>query len=89
MFLENIKIIVRLIQVYANNIIFTLKIRLCYKLLIISIFMLFFHLYKIFFDHFFCFIICNNVYTKYCQRFKKDVSPWNQRLYLCKLLSTN
>ena len=61
MFLENIKIIVRLIQVYANNII----IRLCYKLLIISIFVLFFHLYKIFFDHLFCFVICNNVYTKY------------------------
>ena len=46
-------ITVRLIQIYANNIVVTLKIL---KLLIIYIFMLFFHLYKIFFFTFSVFL---------------------------------
>ena len=70
---------VRLIQVYANNTVFTLKIRLrLYKIainyLLSTFFMLFFHLYKIIFLNFFCFPLYNNVYPKYCQRYKKDVS---------------
>ena len=87
MFLDNITIIVRLTQVYANNIVLTLivltlKVRLClYKTpinyLSYTFLLLFFYLYKIIF-YFFCFPIDNNVYPKYCQLYKKDVSQLTQ-----------
>ena len=54
---KQLVIIVKLIQVYANNIVFTLKIRLfCIKLLIISIFNAIFHLCNIIFSTFYFFI---------------------------------
>ena len=64
--------IVRLIQVHANNIVFTLKIRLSlYKITYyLHFLMLTFHLYKIIFFTFLCFSIFSNVYPKYCQNYK-------------------
>ena len=44
-------------------------------------FMLFFHLYKIFFA--FCCPIYNNVYNA---TYKKDVCQWNQRVCLWKII---
>ena len=60
-FLENISIIVRAIQIYANNIVFPLKIKVfCIKLAINyslpPFFMLLFHLYKIIFFTFCVFL---------------------------------
>ena len=83
-------IVVRLIQIYANNIVFTHKIRLCLHKIAISyllsqFFMQFSHLYQIFF-YVFCFPIYNNVHPKYCQCYKRDVNKWTQRLYLWEVL---
>ena len=71
-------------QVYANNVVFTLKIRLClYKIAInyslSRFFMLLFRLYKIIFLGF---PIYNNLYEKYCQSYENDANQWNQKLYL-------
>ena len=79
LFLENISIIVRLIQVYANNTVFTPKIRLfLYKIAINCLsspfFMLCFISIRSFFLLFSVFAIYNNVCPKYCQSYKKDVS---------------
>ena len=53
LFTDNIAIIVKLIQVYGNNIVFTLRIRLfCIKLLIISISTLFLISIQFFFTFF-------------------------------------
>ena len=70
--------IVRLIDVYVNNIVFTLKIRLClYKIVInylLSPFLCYFLLsIRSLFLTFFCFLIYINVYPKYYQHYKKDV----------------
>ena len=65
LFLENINND-RLIEVYANNIVFICKIRLClYKIainyLLFPFFMVFFYFYKIIFLNFSCFPMYNNV----------------------------
>ena len=72
------------IQFHANNIVFTLKTRLClYKITCYFHFlMLLFHLCKIFSFYFLCFPIYNNVYPKHYQGDKKEVNQRNQRLYL-------
>ena len=73
------------IQVYANNIGFTLKIRLCLCKIVISyllfpFFILLFHLcfFCFLFFLFFCFPTDTNVYPKYLQSCEKDISQWNQ-----------
>ena len=63
-----------LIQVYANNIVFTLQIRLClHKIamnyLLSSFFYAIFSSPRVFF-YFSCFLIYDNVYPKYFQRYK-------------------
>ena len=77
----------RLIQVYGNNIVFSLKIRLClYKFAInylLSPFFMLSFISKRHFFYFFCFPdITMYVNPKFCQRYKKDTSQWDQRLYL-------
>ena len=72
-------IIVRKIQVFANNVVFTLIKKLClYEIVInylLSPFLCYFSVsIRSFYFHSFCFRICNNVYPKYFQRYKKDVS---------------
>ena len=67
--------VVKLIQIYANNIVFTLKITLflyqiAINFLLSPFLMLFFHPYKIFFFNFSCFLKYINVYPKYCQSYK-------------------
>ena len=42
--------------------------------------MLFIYLYKITFFYFMCFLIYNNVYPKYCQGYKKDLSMKSENL---------
>ena len=71
--------IVRLIQFFANNIVLTLKIRLClYEMAINYILSLvFFALFSSQSDLVFLpflFFIYKNVYPKYCQGYEKDVS---------------
>ena len=67
----------RLIQINANNIVFTLKIKIFLCKIVINyllspFFMVFFHLYNIVFL-LLCFPISNNVYPKCCQGCKKEV----------------
>ena len=70
--------IVRLIQFFANNIVFTRKIRLClYEMAINYISSLVFSaLFSSQSDLVFylLFFIYKNVYPKYCQGYEKDVS---------------
>ena len=66
----------RLIQVYANNVVFALKIRLyLYKIVITyllsPLFNAIFHFYKIILC---VFSVCNNVYPIYFQSYKKYVN---------------
>ena len=81
--------IVRLIHIYANNIFYSQNKAFLYKIvinyLLLPFFMLFIHVYKILFFNFFCFPVYDDIYPKYCQSNKKDVGPWNQKLYLLKL----
>ena len=65
--------IVKLIQVHANNIVFTLKIRLYFpKFLTIRIFPCYFFIsIRPFFFYFLCFPVYNNVFPKYYQSYKK------------------
>ena len=77
-------------QVYTNNIVFTLKwdfLIQIYLLLSFFFFLLFFHICKIIlFCYFLCFPMYNNVYPNYCHSCEKDVSQWNQKIYLWKIL---